>query len=48
MNELSNKSAETQVFLKGLNYYLGDLKDISEVDFLQNDPEKLKSYYEMG
>lgn len=48
MNDLPNKSAETQVYLKGLNYYLGDLKDISEVDFLQNDPEKLKSYYEMG
>lgn len=36
------------IFIQGLNYYVGALQDISTIDFLKEQPEKLAAYYKMG
>ena len=38
----------TNSFLSGINYYVGELKDISIIDFLKNDIKKLEHYYKIG
>jgi len=37
-----------QVYLHSVNYVLGDLKDISTLDYIRDEPGKLEKYYKMG
>jgi len=44
-NQSENSKA---IYLDGVNYVLGELKDISTLDYLSSDPQKLDKYYKMG
>jgi 3-oxoacyl-[acyl-carrier-protein] synthase-3 len=46
MEETSEQNPK--IYLHAVNYVLGELKDISTLDYIKNEPGRLEKYYKMG
>jgi len=48
MNKEDTNSSKPNAFIRGIETYIEEIKDISNIDFLKNDTTKLENYYKMG